>query len=394
VSPGASAAQLRTLPTAALRREDCDVMPRELIASAPHTPVLREYEERRLGATEIRVRTNFASPKHGTELVAYRDAPAAHRQYDPVSGVFQDRDSSASLFPRPLGNMATGTVIETGSEVSDFRVGDRVFGHWPIRETVMFDQGAVDALPAGLSDTSAVCLDPALMAFALRDARPAPGDSIAVFGLGAIGLFAVQLARLAGAATVIGVDLIPARRDLALAFGVDHVIDPAANGGDAGLAVRQLTGSPQTSSDSEPRRLLGGYRDRTSQTGNLGVDIAIEASGSTAALHQAIRATRFGGTVCVLSFYGGNASGLSLGEEFHVNQLTLISARSESLPLRDAPDWTLERMIRTCVDWLIDGQLNATGIITPVVHFDDVVEAYREIDEHPERSIKLGVRFD
>ena len=43
--------------------------------------------------------------------------------------------------------------------------------------------------------------------------------------------------------------------------------------------------------------------------------------------------------------------------------------------------------------WLESGRLRTDGIVTPVVSFDESVEAYREIDEHPERSIKLGVRF-
>ena len=50
-------------------------------------------------------------------------------------------------------------------------------------------------------------------------------------------------------------------------------------------------------------------------------------------------------------------------------------------------------MVRTTLDWLIDGTLRTEGIITPVVPFEDAVEAYREIAEHPERSIKLGIRF-
>ena len=72
------------------------------------------------------------------------------------------------------------------------------------------------------------------------------------------------------------------------------------------------------------------------QYGQRGVDVAIEVSGNTRALHQAIRATRFGGTICMISFYGGEASGLMLGDEFHVNRQQLVSARVESLPLRDA----------------------------------------------------------
>ena len=57
-------------------------MPRELIAIAPRTPILREYIEARLLSGQIRIRTVFASPKHGTELVGYRNDPAAQRQYD------------------------------------------------------------------------------------------------------------------------------------------------------------------------------------------------------------------------------------------------------------------------------------------------------------------------
>src|SRR5262245_35620054 len=140
-------------------------MPRELIAAAPRTPELREYEEPPLGARQIRVRTEFASPKHGTELVGYRDEPAAHRPYDRVWGAVMPRATQASGFPRPLGNMAVGTVTEIGPEVTRFKAGDRVFGHFPIRETQTVDETRADPMPTGLSDEAAVCLDPAVMAF-------------------------------------------------------------------------------------------------------------------------------------------------------------------------------------------------------------------------------------
>ena len=47
-------------------------MPRELVTVAPHTPGFREYAEPPLGDTQIRIRTEFAAPKHGTEMVSYR----------------------------------------------------------------------------------------------------------------------------------------------------------------------------------------------------------------------------------------------------------------------------------------------------------------------------------
>ena len=118
-----------------------------------------------------------------------------------------------------------------------------------------------------------------------------------------------------------------------------------------------------------PDACTGGYSERPTQTSNLGVDVAVETSGSVPALQQAIRATRFGGTVCMISFYGKDAAGLYLGDEFHVNRLTLISARAETLPLRDAPVWDLQRLVELALSWLVSGRIRADGILTPIVAF-------------------------
>jgi threonine dehydrogenase-like Zn-dependent dehydrogenase len=372
-------------------------MPRELIATAPRTPELREYAEPDLGEGQIRIRSELASPKHGTELVAYRNDPVANRPYDPAWGAVipAPSDAAQQRFPMRLGNMTVGTVTETGPGAARFAVGDRVFGHLPIRETHTVEEGRVDPLPDGLSPEAAVCLDPVVMALPIRDAGIRLGDTVAVFGLGAIGLVALQLARLAGAATVIAVDPLERRRDLATAFGADVVIDPNAHGGDAALAIRALGGAPEPVPQPRPgTHVTGGYVDRPTQVNQLGVDVAIETSGSTHALHQAIRAARFGGTICVVSFYGREGAGLLLGEEFHINQLTMRSVRAESLPMRDAPAWTLQRLVDLALDWMVAGKVRTDGLLDPIVPFADAADAYRDIDEHPERSIKLGIRFD
>ena len=102
--------------------------------------------------------------------------------------------SSGSFGRLPLGNMAIGVVTEVGAAVTEFRVGDRVFGHLPIRETHTVEAGRVDLLPAGLTPQAAVCLDPLVMALPMREGNVQLGDRVAVFGLGAIGQMAVQLA--------------------------------------------------------------------------------------------------------------------------------------------------------------------------------------------------------
>ena len=371
-------------------------MPRELVATAPRTPVIRDYEEPPLGPRQIRIRTELASPKHGTELVGYRNDPVASRPYDPAWGATIPRPPEIALqsFPRSLGNMAVGTVVEAGPEVTRFRVGDRVFGHFPIRETQTVDEANADLLPEGLSPEAALCLDPLVMALAMRDAGITLGDRVAVFGLGAIGLIAVQLAKIAGADWVVAVDPLANRRELARTFGADALLDPFAGDGDVGLAIRRLTGPDPSAAPPRTRtRITGGYAESPTQTSDLGVDVAVETSGSVPALHQAIRATRFGGTVCMVSYYGKDAAGLYLGDEFHVNRLNLISVRAETLPMRDAPVWDLQRLVDLALAWLVSGRVRTEGIITPIVPFADSAEAYRAIDEHPEESIKLGIAF-
>jgi threonine dehydrogenase-like Zn-dependent dehydrogenase len=160
------------------------------------------------------------------------------------------------------------------------------------------------------------------------------------------------------------------------------------------MAIRRLTGpEPDQLAPRPQTRVTGGYWERPTQTGNLGVDVAVETSGSIPALHDAIRATRFGGTICMISFYGRDATGLYLGDEFHVNRLQLVSARAETLPGRDAPVWDLQRLVDLALAWLASGRVRTDGIVTPIVPFAESAEAYRAIDERPAASIKLGIQF-
>jgi S-(hydroxymethyl)glutathione dehydrogenase/alcohol dehydrogenase len=105
---------------------------------------------------------------------------------------------------------------------------------------------------------------------AIHAAQVRPGSSVAVVGCGGVGLSAVQGARLAGAAEIVAVDPLPAKRELALRLGATHA---AAPDGLDGL-----------------RRTL---------TAGEGFDAAIECVGLAASLRCAIDAVRRGGTVAV-----------------------------------------------------------------------------------------------
>ncbi|KVG62288.1 alcohol dehydrogenase [Burkholderia pseudomultivorans] len=117
-----------------------------------------------------------------------------------------------------------------------------------------------------------------------------PGSSFASFGAGAVGMSAIMAARIAGATTIIAVDIVPSRLELAKALGATHAVNSKEV--DVVDAVRQITGG--------------------------GVDFALESTGHAAVLSQGIEALGSRGTIGVVG-----APKLGTKAEFDVNNLLL-----------------------------------------------------------------------
>ena len=323
-------------------------MPKELVAVAVQQPVLREYEDDPLPEGYIRVKVEFGAPKRGTELTLYHG----------LRGV---------TFPVRLGNMCVGRVVEIGAGVEGFSIGDRVAGRGHLRETHTWSTDRALRMSERMTWKEAVCFDPAQFALAgIRDGQVRLGDRVAVFGLGAIGQMAVQMARMAGASFVAAVDPLPNRREVAENTGADMTLDPTAV--DVGAELKKATG-------------------------DKGLDVAIETSANYKALDDAIRALAYGGTVAVVGCAKECKEGLDLGAVAHFNIPNLIFARANSQPNRDHPRWDFPRIQETCWGWLSEGRFRCEEIVSPVVPFAESAEAYKDMDLHPENSIKLGVAF-
>jgi S-(hydroxymethyl)glutathione dehydrogenase/alcohol dehydrogenase len=141
--------------------------------------------------------------------------------------------------------------------------------------TIVAEQAAVP-IPREMPLDRAALLGCAVMTGyggAIHAGRIRPGDSVVVIGCGAVGLSAVQAARIAGATTIVGVDLNPLKLAWATDFGATHIVDPAA--GDVVATVRSLTKG-------------------------RGADVAIEAAGLNITMRQALEASRPGGRVVIL----------------------------------------------------------------------------------------------
>jgi S-(hydroxymethyl)glutathione dehydrogenase/alcohol dehydrogenase len=203
-----------------------------------------------------------------------------------------------------------------------------------------------------------------------------PGSTVAVVGCGPLGLSAVQGARIAGASTIIAIDPIRARRDVALQVGATHVLDPNELGKGLVGRVRDMTSGPNN-------RLWSGGRDSGGLLGGAGADFVIEAAGADAvppklepspdptgilALTQAYEMTAPGGHVVTTSLPRGNVTLPAVmfaigGRTHHAGQA------GGSNPMRDIPRY---------VEMLDKGQFDAKILATTVVGLEGMIEAYEQ----------------
>jgi threonine dehydrogenase-like Zn-dependent dehydrogenase len=346
-------------------------MPQRLAITAPNTVQVIPYDDPPLKSNQVLVRTQIASGKHGTMLAGFHKLNLRGQRYDPNMRLFVDSpdEPQKPWQPSGTGTMGVGIVTDVGPDVTRWKIGDRVFGPMDVRQTNICPQDQLWALDQ-LDPHQALCVEPAYVAFhCIRESQVRYGDTVAIVGLGALGLLAVQMAATAAAHMVFAVDTLEKRRDWAARNGADHVLDP--RDGDAALKIHELTGGK-------------------------GVDVAIELAGTYPALATAVRATRMCGTVCSAGFYQGESQGLWLGREWHQNRLNIVVPHGcgwGHVP-RDYPRWDSTRAYDTIVAMMRKGKLSAAGIIDPVVTLQEGPEVWRLIANDPAKVIKYAVQFD
>ncbi len=347
-------------------------MPFELVVQAPRQVGYGEYQDREPTGNEILIQTTVSGIKHGTELNVYRGTlPFATELWDPNLRLFRpprEGEQITPFFPHTMGSWAAGVVRQVGPEVRRFKPGDLVHGEWRHRQTVIRAEDTVYAIPPQVDGETMVFSDPARFALAaVHDAEIKLGDKVAVFGLGAIGMIALQMARLDGAAQVIAADVIPGRLSLARELGADAVINPVEC--DAGIAIKEVTGG-------------------------AGVDVAIELSGAYSALQHAIRCVHREGLVVTASFYGDTKGRVDLSREWHHNRVTLRS----SMPVwgcthRCQPMWNLGRLERTAIALLEQQRIKVKPMIGARFPFERAAEAYALIDQSPAAAVKVVLTY-
>lgn len=347
-------------------------MPLELFVESPRKIVLKEYEDREPIEEEVLVRTVVSGIKSGTEINLYHgENPFVKEVWDHDLRLFRpprDGEAVTPFYPHTLGSWAAGEVIKVGSGVTRFKPGDLVHGEWKHRQTALMLAESLYPLSQESDFETMIFTDPARFALgAVHDASIKLGDRVAIFGMGAIGLIAIQMAKLNGASTIIAIDKIQQRLALAKELSADFVFNPQSC--DVGLSIKEATGG-------------------------VGVDVALEISGAYSALQQAIRCVHREGLVVAASYYGDTTSKIDLAREWHHNRITLRS----SMPVwncshRNYPMWHLKRVEHYAIKLLEDKKIIVKPLIGERIPFEQAAKAYEMISNNSYTNAKILLTY-
>jgi len=311
-----------------------------------------------LGPRQIWTRTRISALKIGTDRGNFEGA-------EQVPG--------APDFPRWVGDSNLGIVAGVGSQVSEFAVGDRVVANLPHQSDLVIDaDGPVVKVPEGIGDEDAVyAWLAALSALCYRKAAFAPGENVAVVGLGVLGLGAVALGPLMGARTI-AVGNSPVRLEMAQTVGAH-----------AGFLYND------TDLDSRLDEFTRGQ----------GIDLVILTANPWPAHRTALEIVRPGGRVAIVALSGRGEPPLDFNplsmELFYNKGISLVAvshAAPTSYPADDRDRFDRMNAVAYVLDLMADGSLKPGDLVTHRMPYTEMATAYEMIDRR-EKSM-LGVIFE
>ena len=348
---------------------------------------------------------DVGGPAAGEVMVEIKATGVCHTDAFTLSG-----DDPEGAFPAILGHEGAGVVVEVGEGVKDLKVGDHVIPLYTpecrtcnfclnpktnlcqaIRETqgegLMPDRTSrfsIDGEPIlhymGCSTFSNYTVLPEIAVAKVREDAPfdkicyvgcgvttgigavaftmkvEPGATVAVFGLGGIGLNVIQGAKLVGARRIIGVDINPSKKELATQFGMTDFVNPKEVE-DVVDHLIQMTGG--------------------------GVDYSFECIGNVNLMRQALECCHKGwGQSCIIGVAGA-------GQEISTRPFQLVTGRSwRGTAFGGARGRTDVPMI---VDWYMEGKIHIDEMITHTMPFTEINTAFDLM--HEGKSIRSVVTF-
>ncbi|MEM7138388.1 MAG: S-(hydroxymethyl)glutathione dehydrogenase/class III alcohol dehydrogenase [Myxococcota bacterium] len=345
-------------------------------------------------------------PRAGEVLVEIKATGICHTDAYTLSGADPE-----GIFPSVLGHEGAGVVVEVGPDVRSVAVGDHVIplyvpecraceyclsGKTNLCQAVRATQGqglmpdgssrfSIGKEPLfhymGTSTFSQYTVVPEIALAKIRQDAPfdkvcyigcgvttgigavintakvEAGANVVVFGLGGIGLNVLQGCKMVGADKIIGVDINPARRELAEKFGMTHFVNPKELEGDLVAYLVDLTDG--------------------------GADYTFECIGSVDVMRQALECCHKGWGESVIIGVAG------AGEEIATRPFQLVTGRVwRGTAFGGAKGRT---DVPKIVDWYMDGKINIDDLITHTMPLEDINRAFDLM--HEGASIRSVVEF-
>tara|TARA_B110001452_G_scaffold10272_1_gene8638 strand:- start:8947 stop:10110 length:1164 start_codon:yes stop_codon:yes gene_type:complete len=351
------------------------------------------------------VEVDLDGPRAGEVLVEMKATGVCHTDAFTLSG-----DDPEGAFPAILGHEGAGVVLEVGAGVKSLKPGDHVIPLYTAEcreceyclnpktnlcQAVRATQGqglmpdgtsrfSFEGKPLlhymGCSTFSNYTVLPEISLAKVREDAPfdkicyigcgvttgigavaftmkvEAGSTVAVFGLGGIGLNVIQGAKMVGATRIIGIDLNPAREALGRQFGMTDFINP-----------------------SEVENVV----DHIVQMTGGGVDYSFECIGNVNVMRQALECCHKGwGESCIVGVAGA-------GKEISTRPFQLVTGRSwRGTAFGGARGRT---DVPRIVDWYMDGKINIDDLITHKMPLEDINKAFDLM--HSGESIRSVVEF-
>jgi len=349
---------------------------------------------------------DLEGPRDGEVLVEIKSTGICHTDEFTLSGADPE-----GLFPAILGHEGAGVVVDVGKGVTSVKKGDHVIPLYTpecrecsyctsgrtnlcqaIRETqgqgVMPDGSSRFSLNGeklfhymGTSTFANHTVLPEIAVAKVREDAPfekicyigcgvttgigavintakvEPGDNVVVFGLGGIGLNVIQGARLVGADKIVGVDINPARREIAEKFGMTHFVNPLEVEGDLVPYLVDLTDG--------------------------GADHSFECIGNVELMRQALECCHKGwGKSTIIGVAPAGAEVATRPFQLVTGRVWQGTAFGGAKGRTDVPK---------IVDWYMDGKINIDDLITHVLPLEEINDAFDLM--HKGESIRSVVTF-
>jgi S-(hydroxymethyl)glutathione dehydrogenase / alcohol dehydrogenase len=298
----------------------------------------------------------------GQVLVRVEYSGICGKQIDEITG----RQGGDPYIPHLLGHEGGGEVVEVGPGVTKVKPGDRVVMHWvkgsgidsrPPRfhyrgqllsagwvttfgDHTIASENRLTPMPQGAPGDVLALLGCAVttgLGIVFHNARLLPGQSIAVFGVGGVGLNVVQGADLVNAYPIVALDRSDAKLEFARQFGATHTVN--VDQVDPGAALTELSGG-------------------------LGFDAVVDTTGINAARETAYEATRQKGGITILCGVPFAADRLSIDSfPLHMGRRIIGSHGGETVPDLDIPRYfELYRLGKLRLDELITNRFKLAEI--------------------------------